>query len=253
MSWIQWLILTSACAVLLLVASKVAGRKWGLGESADVLTIYGVAVATILVFQYSPQLVKLLPEEDLRLSGLHADQWVSFWDANGPSVPGSELHRRLTKLPLGRFQLYVHNSGNAVATDLALEFWNAGLSHTPFSSWRAYLFSDPRAGIPPARSLDWSTGGNGNIEVHSCEDWRRIYLPPIKPGGTVGVMVGLVYGVVYDEKRFSEGVRRGELSVRLVRTTPPVFDNHLHYVPKEPNVLLTARTPWGVAPGINED
>ncbi|HEV7396852.1 MAG TPA: hypothetical protein VGN86_10115 [Pyrinomonadaceae bacterium] len=254
MDRIQWLILVTGTLTLILLAFFVIRRKWGLSESANLLTIYGIFVGVLLVFQYSPQLVKVQAEEDLRLSGIYAEQWVTYLDNTPGAKSSPTLLARLHEVPLGKFQLYIHNSGNAVASDLALEFWKTDdTDHTPIFSWIAYLFPDTSGGIPPTKSLDWSKSATGNIQVHHYEGWRRIYLPPIKPGSSLGVMVGHVYGFESDERNFMDGVRKGPMSLQLVRAMHPLRDEKLHVTNREPATVLSAITiPWGVPAHIDD-
>lgn len=242
MDWTQWLILVSACTVVATSLVQSYRRKWTLADVANVTTIYGVAVGLLLLFRFSPQLITVAPTESVKISSVQAEQWVSDFDR-------SESFRtsfRREEVPLGKFQLYVYNSGTAVAADLVLEFWHSSnpIQETPIFSWVAYLFPD--GAIPLAGSLKWTEPLPGAVQVYHYEEWRRIYLPPLRPGGYLGVLVGLARGAELDEERFSKIVRREDLTIRVIRASPPILDIGRHVVDAPPSkVIVEAKVPWG--------
>ena len=242
MDWTQWLILVSACSVVAASLVQSYRRKWTLTDVTNVTTIYGVTVGLLLLFRVSPQLIKVEPTESVRISSVQAEQWVSDFDRS----ESLRTSTRLEEIPLGKFQLYVYNSGTAVAADLALEFWHSSntLQEAPIFSWVAYLFPD--GALPLAGSLKWTGPLPGTVPVYHYEGWRRIYLPPLRPGGYLGVLVGLTRGVELDEERFSKIVRREDLTIRVIRASPPTLDSGRRVVATTPSrVVVEAKVPWG--------
>lgn len=212
---IQLIIAAMCCGTGILIIIQLIRKKWGLTDITNCLTILGVIIAIMLLFNLSPQPVSIVPKSELKLQSFNAYEWVSDKDIN------YGLYKEFN-IPRIFFSGYICNNGNAISSNLAFEFkFNAKQEISNINrDFNIYIMQGLDPKIQSVGNFDWGSE-YGNVLMTQNGDWCRVLLPPIGQNQSVGIIVGYVYNYRLSNNRergILESIVKDEITIRIIET-----------------------------------
>jgi len=184
MNNIQIIVATSAVALAIWIACAAYRKRLSLSYLCKLLTVYGVVIGVVIIFEFSPRIVEVTPTPRLIIHSVSAVDDRDEARSYGTTVPAAYCRGRIS------------NIGNALAYGRALAITSGTiLSNTePYRILVAYLFDDS---VPEARrhfaSLEWRNQDQSERLVPVDSQWI-LRLPPIPPNSSVIFVIGFRVG-----------------------------------------------------------
>jgi hypothetical protein len=150
---------------------------------ADTVTVVGVVFGVLILFRVEPQFVHIEKVEAIKLGPFVARQWLT-------SRPGFDDSTLTPFYVRG----YVVNNGDIVGMNYAVELSLPRVSYRSgiYRPYSAFVVAGDTPMFPQLSSLDWyQCYPHGSVNVEYAEKWPRVEIPPVKPAGEVGIIVGL--------------------------------------------------------------
>lgn len=185
MNTIQISVAISASLVALWIAYTACRKRLTLNRLSDLLTVYGVVLAVVVIFQFSPQLIEVTPTPRLVIHSVHAvrelDQHANI-----------DSWTRRTGMPAAYCEGRVSNIGNALAFGRALAIASGTIlsNAEPYRIFVAYLFDDGAHPVESHRaSLNWQSQDQAQYLEPVGSQWI-LRLPPIPPNSSIRFVIG---------------------------------------------------------------
>lgn len=185
MDTIQYFILIISVTTLIIVVYGSIKYKWQLDKISHIVTILGIFIGILMIFIFSSKLVEIEHKYEIKLLSFDAVTTMSL-DREAALIENTNLN-----IPGVYYLGYISNIGNAPVHNLAFEFnWrNFYPKEDAGKNFFYYIFSDPDYQIPNVTYLNWDQSEDIHIEKKNA--MNRIYLSPLNPNNSVGIIIGL--------------------------------------------------------------